>query len=252
MPFWRRKAELRRPPAPPESLLLGVGPGDYYGIGQYALQLLERLVRVRSSDRVLDVGCGLGRLAWPLSGKLRRRGAYDGFDVVKAYTDWCRQNLGLDAGRFRFHHADVRTAFYNPNGAIDAKDFVFPWPDGSFDLAIATSIFTHLLPAATEHYLREVARTLAPKGRLFATFFLLDELGREAVATGATYPTFDHVMEHGRLHDPAVPESAVAYDPDWLFETLAAGGLKVTAVHAGHWKGRPGFEYQDLVLAVRE
>lgn len=251
MSFWRRKAEPRTPPLPPESLLLGVGSGDYFKIGERALGLLEQLARLRASDRVLDVECGLGRLAWPLSGKLRRRGSYDGLDVVKAYTDWCAQNLGLDPERFRFHHADVRTSSYNPNGAIEATDFVFPWADASFDLAIATSLFTHLLPAATEHYIREIARTLARSGRLFASFFLLDEVGREAVAAGTTNPTFDAVIEHGRLHDPAVPEHAVACDAEWLFETLASAGLKATAVHSGYWKGQPGFEYQDLVLAVR-
>ena len=185
-----------------------------------------------------------------MSGKLRR-GSYDGLDVVKAYTDWCEQNLGLDPRRFRFHHADVRTSTYNPNGTIEATDFVFPWEDGSFDLAIATSLFTHLVPAATEHYIREIARMLDRSGRLFASFFLLDEGGREALAAGTTNPTFDSAIEHGRLHDPSVPENAVACDADWLFETLATAGLKVTAMHAGYWKGRPGLEYQDLVVAVR-
>lgn len=252
MPFWRRRAEPRKPPTPPEDLLPGVGPGDYCEIGMYALGLLERLARVRASDRILDVGCGLGRIAWPLAGKLRRRGSYDGLDAVKKYTDWCRENLGLDPNRFRFHHADIRTTFYNPDGAIDAKDFVFPWPDGSFDLVIATSLFTHLLPSATEHYAREIARVLAPKGRLFATFFILDEQGRSAVATGATHPTFLHAIEHGRVHDPSVPESAVAVDDAFLFPTLASAGLTVSAVHSGHWKrDGDGVEYQDMLLAVR-
>src|SRR5262245_33093179 len=164
MPFWKKKVEPRRPPVPPEHLLPGVGPGDYCEIGEYALTLLERLVHVRASDRILDVGCGLGRLAWPLARKLGRRGSYDGFDVIQAYIDWCRENLGLDPARFRFHHADIRTTFYNPSGPSEAETFVFPWPDGSFDLAIATSIFTHLLPGATDHYFREIARTLAPRG----------------------------------------------------------------------------------------
>jgi hypothetical protein len=58
-------------------------------------------------------------------------------------------------------------------------------------------------------------------------------------------------MEHGRLHDPAIPESAVAFEPEWLLPTLESAGLAISAVHPGHWKGRPGFEYQDLVLATK-
>src|ERR1700730_383488 len=116
MPFLRRKAGLRRPPMPPDSLLASVGGGDYWYVGERAFSLLKKLARLRSSDRVLDVGCGIGRLAWPLERKLNRSGSYDGLDVVKAYTDWCVRSLGMDPVRFRFHHADIRNASYNPNG----------------------------------------------------------------------------------------------------------------------------------------
>jgi SAM-dependent methyltransferase len=237
---------------PPDSLLAGVGGGDYWYVGERALSLLKKLARLRSSDRVLDVGCGIGRLAWPLARKLNRSGSYDGLDVVKAYTDWCVASLGLDPVRFRFHHADIRNSSYNPNGTIGAKDFVFPWAEDSFSLTIATSLFTHLLPDVTVHYVREIARTLRREGRLFVSLFLLDASSREAVAAGITNPSFGFPMEHGLLHDLAVPESAVAYDAEWIFETLAAAGLSVTAVHPGHWKGQPGLEYQDLVVAVRK
>ena len=252
MPFLRRKAVPRRPPTPPDDLLAGVGGGDYWYAGERALFLLNQLAHLRSSDRVLDVGCGLGRVAWPLEAKLSRSGSYDGLDVVKSYTDWCVGSLGLDPARFRFHYADVRTSSYNPHGAIEAKDFVFPWPDDSFTLTIATSLFTHLLPDATAHYFREIARTLRRGGRLFASLFLLDAASREAAAAGTTDPTFGFPMEHGLLHDPAVPESAVAYDSDWIFDALAAAGLTVTAVHSGNWKARPGLEHQDLLVAVRK
>lgn len=251
MAFWSRKRETPRPPMPPESLLAGVGSGDYFRIGERAMELLDHLAGLRKSDRILDVGCGLGRLAWPLSGRLRGRGSYDGFDTVAAYVDWCRGNLGLDPGRFRFHHADIRTTLYNPTAAVRAEDFVFPWPDRSFDLVIATSLFTHLLPPAARHYFGEIARTLDRRGRLFASFFILDERGRAAVSTGATTPKLATEIEHGRVDDPAVPEAAVAYDWDWLRGALAEAGLEIAAMHAGYWKGHPALEYQDLLVAVR-
>ena len=229
-----------------------MGPGDYHETGRHTVGLVARKAGVRARDRVLDVGCGLGRMALPLSDKIGRRGSYVGFDVVRAYTDWCRDHLGLDPRRFTFHHADIRTSFYNPDGKIEPEGFAFPWPDKSFDLAIATSLFTHLMPDAAAHYLAEIARVLAPGGRVFASFFLLDTLGREAAATGATYPTFSAPMEHGLLHDPAVPESAVAYDPEWVRGRLTAAGLKVVGVHAGKWKNPSGgLDYQDVVVASR-
>jgi SAM-dependent methyltransferase len=247
--FWGTKR--REAPQPPGDLIAGLGPGDYHEIGRHTLGLIERMAGVRARDRVLDVGCGLGRIAWPLSERLGRRGSYVGLDVAQAYTDWCRDHLGLDPRRFTFHHADIRSSLYNPDGEIEPEGFVFPWSDGSFDLAIATSLFTHLMPDAAAHYLAEIARVLAPGGRVFASFFLLDPRGREAAATGATYPTFGVPMEHGLLHDPAVPESAVAYDPEWLGGRLTAANLEVIGVHAGKWKDPLGLDYQDVVVASR-
>ncbi len=163
-----------------------------------------------------------------------------------------RQNLGLDPGRFRFHHADIRTSFYNPSGTIEAKDYRFPWPDDSFTLTIATSLFTHVLADATAQYVREIARTLRKDGRLFASFFLLDASGKAAAATGWTNPKFGFPMEHGLVEDPAVPESAVAYDAEWVYEILAAAGMSVSATYPGLWKGKTGLEYQDLIVAARK
>jgi len=240
----------RTPPCPPEILLAGVGPGDFHEAGRSTVSLLERLARLGPSDDVLDVGCGLGRIALPLSEKLGAQGSYTGLDVVRAYTDWCVENLCLDPERFRFQHADIRTSFYNPNGATRAEDFVFPWADASFDLAIATSLFTHLLPGAALHYLSEIARTLRPGGRLFASFYLLDARGREAAATGLTDPTFSSPIEHGLLHDPAVPEGGVAHDEGWLLAALESAGLKSASVHPGRWKALPGDYHQDIVVAV--
>ncbi|MGE5414094.1 MAG: hypothetical protein ACM3NW_07965 [Syntrophomonadaceae bacterium] len=85
MAFWR--AEERVPPAPPGHLLSGVGSGEYFAVGERGLALLERLARLRSPDRTLDVGCGLGRLAWPLSRRLRRGDSCVGFDTALPYVE---------------------------------------------------------------------------------------------------------------------------------------------------------------------
>ena len=239
-------------PIPPESLLGGVGPGDYLAAGELTVSLLERYAGLAASDRVLDVGCGLGRIAWPLAGKLEGRGSYAGFDVVRAYVDWCVEGLRLDPARFQFCHADVHTSFYNPEGAVAAEDFVFPWADASFDLAIATSLFTHLLPGAVSHYLGQIARTLRQGGRLFASFYLLDDRVRGPAAAGVTDPPFPFPTEHGLLRDASVPESAVAIETEWLLAACAAAGLGVTGVHPGKWQERDGPYYQDVVIAVRD
>ncbi len=239
------------PPTPPESLLAAIGPGDFWGIGHATVELIDKLIGIGRSDVVLDIGCGLGRIAWPLSARLGRRGRYTGFDVQKLYVDWCTEHLGLPPERFTFRHADLRSTYSNPVGPLAADSFVFPWPDRTFTLAIATSLFTHLLPATTAHYLREIHRTLRPGGHLFGSFFLADEAGLAAIRSGKTYPVFTTAIEHGWLHDPAAPEKAVAHDPAWLEAAFDAAGLQVLGTHAGTWKTATEIYYQDVVVARR-
>jgi SAM-dependent methyltransferase len=231
-----------------------VGPGDFRAVGDELLGLLIERAGLRSDERVLDVGCGIGRLARPLTGYLSPAGRYAGFDVVPAGITWCRDRIAPRFPGFRFELADVRNAAYNPAGATNAADYRFPYPDASFDLAAATSLFTHLPPAAAANYLRETARVLAPGGRLLATFFVLDDEARAALAEGRADHRFEHALDAGAwTADPATPERAVAYEPGWIERELTAAGLAPrTPFGPGSWCGRPApLTYQDVVVADR-
>src|SRR6185436_1917816 len=165
---------LHRPEPPPPDISGGVGLGDFWAVGESTVALLREWGGHRYSDKILDIGCGAGRVAWPLSLRVGSRGRYLGFDVVERYVAWCRNSLHLDRERFAFEHHPIRSTMYNTTAETAPEGFFFPWFEKSFDLAIATSLFTHLLPAATEHYLAETHRVLKRKGRLFASFFLVD------------------------------------------------------------------------------
>lgn len=241
----------KSPPLPPAHLLGGVGLGDYWEVGERTVALIEQLAGIRRSDRVLDVGCGLARVAWPLARRLGGSGSYVGFDAAEVYVDWCRQHVPLPRRRFHFVHADIRSSTYNADGAILPEHFVFPWTRESFDLVIATSVFTHLLPDATRHYLAEISRCLRRGGRIFASFFLLDELGWAAQKRGGTYPGFSHRIEEGMLHDSEDPEHGVAYEETWVAASLELCGLRTLSSHPGMWKSPSGLYYQDIVVAQK-
>src|SRR5436305_6674151 len=131
----------------------GIGSGDFWQTGNQIGGLAMATARLYPDDRILDAGCGLGRVALPLSRLLDRRGSYDGFDTSREYVDWCIRSLPLDGERFRFHHFDIQSSHYNERGAISADAFSFPWPDHSFTLAIAVSLLMHLSAAATKNYM---------------------------------------------------------------------------------------------------
>jgi SAM-dependent methyltransferase len=233
---------------PPRRMSGYVGVGDFRATGEEFLGHFREFGGLRPEDRVLEIGCGIGRMARVLAGVLSPPGSYDGFDVVASGIAWCQERYRDTAAPFNFLHANLRNSAYNPGGTLDADSYRFPYDDGAFDLVIATSLFTHLLPAAAEHYLAEAARVLAPGGRLFCTW-LLFSARRPAppgfVALHASDPAV-------RVADPAVPEDAVAYDEGWLIERLPARGLSRRALAYGTWSGREGRSFQDLVVAHRE
>jgi SAM-dependent methyltransferase len=240
------------PPNPPPEFTGGIGPGDFWSIGSSTVQLVKQSVGIRSGMSVLDVGCGLGRTAWPLAQELDPTSRYIGFDVVGPFIDWCRSDLGLDPERFEFHHFAIANTSYNRDGHLSAAGFTFPWDDASFDLVIATSLFTHLGPEATEHYLAESRRCLRPGGHLLASFFVLDERSLPPIEARTVYPTFDHPIPTGRIHDPDNPDAAIAFDRAWLERSLTGAGYQRSQVLPGTWRG-PGEStvdyYQDVVIA---
>jgi len=226
----------RDPLVPPRRLAGYVGDSDFRSTGEEFLGHFIALGGLTHTDRVLEIGCGIGRMARPLVSVLRPPGSYDGFDVVAAGIDWCRQRYVGTPAPFRFVHADLRNAAYNRDGRAAAEEYRFPWEDGSFDFVLATSLFTHVLEATADRYLAEAARVLAPGGRLLTTWLLL----------GGGAPTSLHRLD-GRpvaVADPAVPEDAVAYDPAWVLERLAAHGLDDPAIHRG-------LSAQDIIVVER-
>jgi SAM-dependent methyltransferase len=228
-----------------------VGHSDFVDTGDEFLRHFTHLAALGRDERVLDVGCGIGRMARPLAGHLSAQGSYDGFDVNREGIAWCRDRYASHPN-FRFQVADLYNRRYNPEGSQPADAFVFPYGDASFDLVICTSVLTHLLEGEADHYLAEIARVLAPGGRVVGTWFLLDDGSRAAIGAGrAGLPFLDPEGPVAVVSDE-MPEEAVAYDDAWVADAHRRHGLEVASVHPGTWRGdEDGTSFQDLVIGRR-
>jgi len=242
-----RLDDLReRDPLVPPRRLQFVGEGDFRETGEEFLGHFRELCDLEPSEDVLDVGCGIGRMARPLADYLADGGTYCGFDPNAVGIGWCQSRY---PEHFRFTLVDLYNARYHPTGTVKAAEVRFPYEDDSFDFAILTSVLTHLLEAEAAHYLRETARVLRPGGRALATFFLLDEQSREAMAAERTALRFLQPGAHVAVLRDDVPEEAVAYDEGWVRERAREAGLTVREpVHRGTWRGGDGRSFQDLVV----
>ena len=116
-------------------------------------------------SRVLDIGCGIGRMAVPLTQYLDpQTSRYDGIDPVEDGIGWCQRTITPAYPNFAFQRLDIAHELYNPNGKISGKALALPFPDQHFDFVIMTSVVTHLPPAEVLVYLAEVRRVLPPAG----------------------------------------------------------------------------------------
>lgn len=241
----------RRWPLPPRRWWGRVGEGEFEAVGREIFALVRDETGLVADARVLDLGCGAGRLVAPLRRHLGPAGSYEGLDIVPEFVAWNHRWVTPVDPRFRFQRANVRNDAYFAGGEA-AEGYVFPYRDGEFDLVVASSLFTHLMPGAARRYLAECARVLVPGGRLFATFFLLDDVARRQMAAQRTALQFPWPQPFGRIADPDQPEFAVAFE-DWaVAAALDESGLELEAgFRRGRWSGLDGPTFQDVVVAAR-
>ena len=238
---------------PPQEMLSSVGGGDFRRVGQEFLSYCTGLGGLHPSDQILDVGCGIGRMAIPLTDYLGSAGRYEGFDIVEEGITWCAEHISPRYPNFNFVHADIYNARYNPGGRIQSADFVFPYEDESFDFVLATSVFTHMLPGDVEHYLMEIVRVLKRTGRTLITYLLLNEESLQLSKEDRSTLAFPYDQGVYRVARDDIPEAVVAYQEEFMTQLYEKVGLRDTAVHYGRWCGRERFlSYQDLVVSLGE
>ena len=240
----------RDPMIPPKGRIF-IGSGDFQKTGDMLRDQLVDLAGLKPHHRVLDVGCGMGRLAVPLVSFLDEKGSYEGFDIVRSAIDWCKKRIGKKDPRFNFTHIDLRNDLYNLATQQQARDFQFPYTEKDFDLVCLTSVFTHMVLEDVENYLDQIHRVLKPGGVCFATFFLMNQNGSEEPDVQGSL-NFKVKREHHYLLCEKVKEANVAFDEPYLLESmLGSRGFRVEKIYYGFWSGRSRTglgNFQDIVV----
>ena len=146
--------------------------------------------------RVLDFGCGAGRVLRHLVNVVGEDGDLHGVDIDGPSIDWLQAN-----GEPWIH---ARQCEETPG---------LPYPDGHFDLVYALSVFTHIV----DHWagwLLELRRVLAPGGILLTTV-----IGPQTAAE-LRLPSPDDPGMYGRVlgNDWDHGGPVTTHDPGWVAE----------------------------------
>lgn len=248
---------VRDPLVPPISKNI-TGYGNFRAIGYKMVILMIRLAGLRPEHRILDIGCGMGRVAIGLLDYLDDDAEYFGVDVDPNNIAWCRAKIAPRNANFHFEHIDIHNKDNNPRGAIAGTDFRSPLPDDSVDMVILTSVFTHLMPDVTLTYLEEISRVLRPGGKLFGTWFLYrdDESSPEVLERmDAEIPYRDPAWPMARYKYRDNPEATIAFELDWLLDQARQRGLELHGEsYFGGWAGSARSRVplgQDLLILER-
>ena len=242
----------RRDPLTPPRRKIFVGGVEFLAVGEALCKQFVELGGLEPDDTVLDIGCGIGRAAVPLTSYLSEDGAYYGFDIVSEGIDWCNENIAPRFPNFHFELADVHNKVYNPRGQYRADEYRFPYQGSTFDFAFSTSVYTHMLPADVRNYIAETARVLKPGGTCFATFFLLNDDSLPRIQAGQSAMDFRYRQGKTMTINDMEPEQAIAYEEEIVRRVMAEHNLKIIEpIHYGLWSGREtGASYQDIVVAT--
>ena len=180
-----------------------------------AKRVLGLLGSHATNKRVLDIGCGQGRLAIGLLRSLADV-RYDGFDIHKTSIKWCKKYIQTTNENYRFIYMDVSNERYNSSGKAIENDFRLPFANARYDLIYLYSVFSHMREADMRAYVGELGRLLKRNGKVFLTTYI------EEFVPHCTINPENYIFREttGPLH-------IVRYEKNYLFNIFGEQGFIV-------------------------
>jgi ubiquinone/menaquinone biosynthesis C-methylase UbiE len=147
--YQRLVENLKKTMSEDEAMSRAVG-GAFAEVGAVEVALVRQL-GLADDQYVVDVGCGSGRLARPLSAVFK--GRYLGIDIVPDLIAYARRTVPLSQWRFEV-----------------VEGLRIPEESSRADLVCFFSVLTHLRHEESFVYLQEAKRVTRPGGRIVFSF----------------------------------------------------------------------------------
>ena len=192
-------------------------------------------VALQPTAEVLEIGCGIGNIAYGLSYYLQSPGRYEGFDFSEELISWAQQNITTQKPHCNFRQIDS----YLP----------LPYYAKSFDFVFISSRFTQVGGSEIRNYLDEVYRVVKPGGRLLFNCFLVNHESEKLISKGKSSQPLIHRLQEGFTKDLNAPEKGMGFLESLLLKWVNNSGFDVLGKFYGSWCGRVGCKsYLDMLI----
>lgn len=239
-----------------------VGGSDPEAVGDACVRILDRYLTINSSSRLLDFGCGVGRVLLSLLKHKPNIGHVIGFDIMPQVVGFCDTHIASAFPQAKFELMDGSNDHYDQfiaaAGVNSAKSMTQLQSEyaSQFTGAYAFSVFTHVEMVDFRSLLSLLSTLLEPGGELLLTAFLLTPYSRRAIEQRATsYPFSDIAFEaQGNIFIGNSTDRLgfIAFDLALVEQMVFDAGLVITHVEHGSWTGA-GFSgsLQDVIVCRR-
>jgi SAM-dependent methyltransferase len=210
--------------------------------------LLYTYLKNRENAKILDFGCGTGKLAvscFPFIGK------YIGIDTSKNDIDIAKENF--KEKKFKFVWVPAKNELYNKEGS---KPDSVSWPvkDKSLDAVVGCSIFTHLSEEDSIYYINQIWSKLKQNGIAILSFFFLNET-YDAKDFNKTRWNFDKTYPGSKnwyySSHFKIPESQIGVDQNGI-NKLTKDKFIIKNLYEGNWKVKYGLFFQDILILEKK
>jgi SAM-dependent methyltransferase len=241
-------------PIPSMDLIVSSGSSNivhYLENMSFYTQDIIRQCMLKRNSKVLELGCGVGRIGRGLLQYLNRESSYLGIDVNRTAIDWCKENLTTRNANFRFETIDIANNYYHfdDNQQENSYDFSF-LGEAKFDCIIAVCFFNHLKINDTRKYLQEISKRLVKDGVAYLTFYTIDEeffKFRDRTGFHVDLKSDSNGVWHGYKHK----DFFAGYETATLESLFTEARLAVIQSSLGSWAEKSNARiYQDWYLVT--
>lgn len=233
------------------------GPFDdkeyYFNLGKQQSEKIIQWLSIKPDQKILDIGCGCGRIAIHFLNYLNKQGQYIGIDSNKKLLSYCADNISAINNNFQFRFIDAYNGSYSRDGKLKCQDIIFPIQDESVDIVIMWSVFTHMYLVDIDAYLKEIHRVLKKGGVFISSFNLYNKFINNQIKMEKAYLDIKYrINENSYSLNKETPEKGFAHNEEMVKELYWKNEFLIREIKYGIWSSKELVgEFHDCIIAQK-